>query len=83
MSCAEAREAYEQLSRELFEDDSHTTYVDGRAKFASKLAMIIDQRIKAIETPNASSSQRTDKGLLCKASTRFPIKRMASNHTTR
>jgi hypothetical protein len=77
MTCDEARETYEQLCMELFEDNYHTSRVriaaDGRAKFAAKLEMIIDKRIKEMEHSNGTNP-RMDKGSLCTVSARSLIK---------
>jgi hypothetical protein len=73
MSCDEAQVAYEQLCDALFEYDASTGHImispNGRANFTAKLENIIDQRVKAMESSNDSSSQHTNKASFCKVST--------------
>jgi hypothetical protein len=87
MSCAEARQAYMQLCMELFEHDSREARVriaaDGRARFAAKLEMIIDERIKAIETSNPPGSQWIDNRSLCRVSARSLINVIVFNYAPR
>jgi hypothetical protein len=74
MSCEEARMAYLRLGKALFEDagaDEVRLAENGRAKFASELERIIDDKMKEVERPAALDVDQETRGIFCHVSVLF------------